>query len=173
MACGCWLQTIKRLSRHRHRRIKAHGEIRHRKIVVDGLRDTDEIQATLVRQPRHDPETAIAANPDERIDLQCLERVDQLGRAVLDLAIGHRVFERVLGIGRTKNRPAPAQDKAVEILRRQFTHRDRLLQQAGGAVFDPQHLPAKAMRPVHNSAHHGVKACAVAAAGQYCYPFCH
>ena len=62
------LQPIERFRRHQNGGVVSDGNFRQPKIVVDRLRDADQIQAAFLRQRAQDLQAAVASDTDQRIE---------------------------------------------------------------------------------------------------------
>ena len=153
---GGRVQAVDRVRGDLHRGLEAEREVGAGQVVVDRLRDADDVHARL-RQLARDAERVLAADRDQRVEPQLLERrLHALEPVLLLEDVGPR---------RAEDRPAAMQDPARST-RCVRSHR------VGGQHSCPAVAEADELVPVvvdplaHDGADHGVEAGAVAAAGQ-------
>src|SRR5437763_14828817 len=82
MACGGRLQTVERLGRHANRSVIASRALGGTNIVVDGLGNTYQLDASLLSQTTQDRKTAITTNADQRIGTGQPKTLDKLLRSI-------------------------------------------------------------------------------------------
>ena len=149
------MQAVDRIRRHLHGGVEAHRHVGTAQVVVDRLRDTDDLQPFL-RQARRRAERALAADRDEPVQAVPFERRDDLLGPVLE-PVGVRT-------GRTEDRAAARQDAGrlgdAERLR-------RVVEESAPPVLDADELhPVGADASADDRADHRVQSGAVSAAGQ-------
>src|SRR5205823_4086942 len=131
------------------------------------LRDADEVDPALLREAPQDIEAAVAADPDQRLDAEFAQAVDDLAGAVAPAAVRHREGERVAAVGGAENGTAEAQHVDAGPVEAERLGLDRAAQQPHRAVADAVDAPAIALdRAGHDGADHRIEAGAIAAAGQ-------
>jgi len=101
---GGRMQTIDGVGRDLHGGVKAERDLGGRQVVVDRLRDSDDLHA-LLREPVRDAESVVAPDRDENVDVVLLQRRFDGIDAALDLV---RVGPR-----RTQNGSPLGQDAAT------------------------------------------------------------
>src|SRR5574337_432334 len=101
-------EPVERLGDDRDRAVEAEAQVGVAQVVVDRLGNADHRQAERVH-PVGDLHRAVAADRDQRIELQVVARVgEHLGRHVG--AAGAEVMERVAAVVRAQHRPALRDD---------------------------------------------------------------
>src|SRR6266545_1926992 len=151
---GGGVEPVDRLGRDRDRRVEAEGVVGAGQIVVDGLRDPDDLHPRLEELLRH-PEGVLPPDGDDGLDVVLRNVAEDRLHASLTL-------ERV--------RPRGAEDGPAEV----EDARDRLLvepeviavHEAAPPVPDADELEAVLLAPADHRADDRVQARAVAAAGQ-------
>ena len=103
---GRRVQTVDRVGRDLHGGVKTERDLSGRQVVVDRLRDSDDVHAVL-REPVRDAEGVVAPDGDESVDVVLLQRLFDGLDAAFDLV---RVGPR-----RTQDGAAPGQDAATEL----------------------------------------------------------
>ena len=159
------VQAVDRLGRHLDGGAEADRPLGVAEIVVDGLGNADQAPIAQLGQAAQGREAAVAADADQRIELQGVIAGCDLGRTV-DHAGWTRIGERVAAIGRAQQGAAHGQDAGDDV-RAQRDRIDRPRQQPVGGLADAEHFPAVAE---HGALDHGpdhcIQAGAVATAGQ-------
>ena len=103
---GRRVQTVDGVGRDLHGGVKTERDLSGRQVVVDRLRDSDDLHA-LLREPVRDAEGVVAPDGDESVDVVLLQRLSDGLDAAFDLV-------RV-GARRTQNGSALGQDAATEL----------------------------------------------------------
>lgn len=157
---GGRVQAVDRLRRDADRRVEAEGVVGGGQVVVDGLRNTDDMDAVLVVQARGHAQGVLAADRDERLDLL-------LGEVLLDAPDAVLLLERI--------RPRGAEDGAA-------TGQDAayggdvepdgvVLERPAPAVAEADEVVVVLLHALADDApDDGVESGAVAASGQYSDP---
>ena len=84
VALGGGVQAVDGVGGDLHRGVESEREVGGREIVVDGLRNADEIHAVAFELGRH-TERVLAADGYQRVDALAFDRVVHAGDAVLGL----------------------------------------------------------------------------------------
>ena len=153
---GGGVEAVDRLGGDLDRGVEAEGEVGAAEVVVDGLRDADDLDAE-VGELGGDAEGVLAADGDQRVDAVGLE----VGLDLLDPAVD---LERV-GARRAQDRAAAGQD-AANLVEPELAR--VVLERALPAVAEPDELVAVlADALADGSADHRIETGAVAATGQH------
>jgi hypothetical protein len=153
---GGRVQAVDRVGRNLHRGVEAERDLSGREVVVDRLRDSDDVHAGL-RELVRDAERVVAPDGDERVDVVLLQRRFDGLDAPLDL----------VGIGprRTQDGPAPGQDAAAEL---HVERAGEVLGQALPAVTEADEAVAVLdLALADHGPDHGIEPGTVAAAGEH------
>ena len=140
MARRSRLQTVGRFDADFHRAHVADGVVGLGQVVVDRLRHADKRDFPLLGEAGENAGAAVAADADERVQIERAEAIDRLLRSVLDAAVRHRILERIALVDRLQHRAALTQELAVDVFHRQVAIAYRPLQQPGGAGDDADDL---------------------------------
>src|SRR5229473_7446323 len=147
-------------------RIEAERKIGGRKIVIDRLGDTHQIQALAIKLER-DLERAIPADDHQRIESRGLRIADHVVGKIQDIFLAflnHLVMKRIAPVGGAQN-GAAARKQPAGVSQRQLA----LLvgpDQPVKTVLDADHLPAVPDdRRSDNAANNGIQSGTVAASG--------
>ena len=153
------VQAVDRVRRDLHRGLEAEREVRAGEVVVDRLRDADDVHA-VVHQPAGDAERVLAADRDQRVD-------PLLGEHGLELLQAALLLVRVRPRG-PEDRAAAVEDPARVLV----GERGAIARQhAGPAVAEAEELVAVDRDALaHDGADDRVEAGAVSAARQYSDP---
>ena len=153
---GRRVQTVDRVGRDLHGGVKTERDVSGRQVVVDRLRDSDDLHA-LLREPVRDAEGVVAPDGDENVDVVRLQRLSDGLDAAFDLV-------RV-GARRTQNGSALGQDAATML---DVERAGEVLGQAPPPVTEPDE--GVAMLDFAFADHgpdNGIEPRAVATAGQH------
>jgi hypothetical protein len=149
------VEPVDRVGRDLHGGLEAEREVGAGEVVVDRLGDADDGDARL-RELAGDAERVLAADRDERVEPQLVERGPDAIQPVL-------LLEHV-GPGGAEDRPAAMQDAARALVGQ--LHRVGG-EYAGPAVAEADELVSVRVDPLaHDGADDGVEAGAVPASGQ-------
>ena len=163
VVCFCRrMQAIDRFRREAHRRIESEGVGGFDDVVVDGLGNADEADASLEEFVR-DRERAVAADHDQRVKLQLVEHLDTaLGIIALATAGIDGIREGISAVGGAEDRAADPEN-AGDVPRGQKPRSVRL-DESIKAVLDAEHLALAIDGRFDDGADHGVEAGGIAAA---------
>ena len=167
VAGGGRLQTVERIDCRGDGRVEADGPFGEGDVVVDGLRNADELDTALLGQTAEDTHAAVAADGDQGIESQFLEPFDDLVGAVLGGTVGHRIGKGVPLVHRAEDGAAHAQDVPGEDPHPHLFDQGRPLEKAGRAFVNSDNFPAVSVYgPAYDRADRGIQAGAISAAGQ-------
>jgi len=160
------VQLVERVERRLHRGVEAERGDRPADVVVDRLRDADDVHP-LVAQPLGDRERAVAADGDQRIDAELARTLDEVIRTIdhpeRAIRLEEGILERIPAVGGAEDGPAKMADAANGLP----SERDDLFlaEEAGVALGDTEDLPAAVERGEDGSADDRIQAGSVAATG--------
>ncbi len=103
------LQPVERLGCHHHRGAVADRALGGADIIVDRLRNSDEIDPALLGEMAQDGKAAVAADADQRLDAEFAQALDHLARPVAQGTVRHREGKWVAAVGGPENGAAEAQ----------------------------------------------------------------
>ncbi|NJO35970.1 MAG: alpha/beta hydrolase [Rhodospirillales bacterium] len=110
---GGRFQVIEGVGRRLDRRLETDRQLGEAEVVVDGLGDADQLDATAGGKFAQDLQAAVAADADERIELQLAIALDHLVCAVDEAAVGHREGEGIALVGGAEDGAAEPQHVAA------------------------------------------------------------
>ena len=149
------------------RGVEPEGRHRAADVVVDRLRNADDRDALLAEQSLRDAQRAVAADGDQRVDLERPERCDKLvGAVALDRGTtgpGCRPAEGIAAIGGPQDGAAEMGDAAHRV---RVERDDTILpEQPAVTASDADAFPAAMERSEDGAADDGIEAGRIAAAG--------
>src|SRR5262245_49379552 len=162
---GRRVQFVNRVSRGRHRGAEAEGHLGRHQVVVNRLGHADDGYA-LSGQVAGDRERAVAADDDQRFQLQLVKLFDHLIRNVNEAGFavrGDLEFKWIATVGRAQYRPAGMNDAAHVVRVEQMNAVP--VEQSFKAAFDAVDLPSPIDRADYDGADHGVQSRTIASAG--------
>ena len=163
VALGGVAQPVEGVGRHLDGGPEAEGVVGGGEVVVDRLGHRHDVDAHLP-QLGGDPQRAVAADHDQRVDPGGAHVLDHLGGAVGGAAAGQRVGEGVGAVGGAEDRAAEA-DQVADVGGAEPA--EAPLDEPREAVQHPHDLGAvDPLGGADDGADHGVEAGGVAAAGE-------
>jgi hypothetical protein len=161
------VQPIDGIGREAHRGVEAEGARGLDDVVVDRFRDTDEWDAPPVELVR-DRERAVAADHDQRIQIETMKGVGALCRTIPQRPGRVRTGEGIALVGRPEDGAAAPQDTG-RIFRRQGPPVVRL-EQAGETILDANRFCTMDRGRLDYRPDHGVQPRCVSSARQDANP---
>src|ERR1051326_5254883 len=165
MARGGRLQTVERLGRHAHRGVITDCTLGGPDIVINGLGDTYQLDASLMRQATQDRKTAIAAHADERISTGQPKSLNELLRPVAFAPTRAWKSEGVTLVGGAQDSSAHPKERTVVDVEAEFDGVYRSMEQPHRTLpntYDPP--PITHYCAVNHGADNPIEAGAVTAA---------
>src|ERR1700674_4555280 len=143
-------------------------------VVVDGLRDTDDFDASLAQLVR-DAHRSVAAHGDHRIDAEFASVFDQLSRAVLfdegSVGLENGITEGIAAVSGPEN--GSTEVRYAAYCRRRHGNHFFFAEESSVAFLDSKYFPASIHSREHRSADHCVEARRVTTSGgqRYAHDF--